>query len=138
MYAFAGIYLAFWFWAFSFAYSSSFFAYNQHSRIPAFIAALAGAALILISFVAQWRSRRGLWNAFLRHAVGVLIALCPLGLTLAILVRAPEPWRPSADDAMGMGINLILLAGLGVCSVTGLAVGLWLRNVRRSARDAGS
>jgi hypothetical protein len=138
MYAFAGIYLAFWFWAFSFAYSSSFFAYNQHSRIPAFIAALAGAALILISVVAQWRSRRGLWTACFRHAVGVLIALCPLGLTLAVLVRAPEPWRPSADDAMGIGINLMLLAGLGVCSVTGLAVGLWLRNIRRPTRHAES
>jgi F0F1-type ATP synthase membrane subunit c/vacuolar-type H+-ATPase subunit K len=134
VWAAGAMWMAFWFWAFSFAYSDSFFAYDRHSRLPVFAAALLGAGGILGSAVAQWRAVRSVVGACLRHAVGVAASLCPLVAVSALQRQAGPPWRPSADDAMGVGIDFLLLMGAGIASLAVLASGLtvrklWLRRV---------
>jgi len=130
------LWLSFWFWAFSLAYSDSFFEYDRHSRLPVLAAALVGAAGIFASTVVQWRSRRSIVARCVRHAFGVAASLCPLLAVSALLRRADPPWRPSADDAMGTGIDFLLLAGAGIASVAVLGAGLGLQNVWR--RRAGT
>jgi len=121
------VWAAFWFWAFSLAYSDSFFDYNRNSRVPVFVAALLGAVLIFASAARQWRSRRSPVAASVRHALGVVLSVSPLLATSALLHHAPPPWRPSADDAMGTGIDFLLLVGAGLASLVVLAGGLALR-----------
>jgi hypothetical protein len=135
VWATGALWLTVWFWVFSLAYSDSFFAYDHHSRLPVFAAALLGAGGIFASAAAQWRGRRSIVAACLRHAVGVAVSLCPLLAVSALLSRADPPWRPSADDAMGTGIDFLLLTSVGVASLAVLAAGLALRNLwRRRAR----
>jgi len=129
--------MTFWFWAFSLAYSSSFFSYNRHSRLPVFAAALVGAAGIFASAVVQWRAPRSVVGACLRHAVGVAASLFPLAAVSALLHRADGPWRPSADDAMGTGIDFLLLTGVGMASLAFLASGLALRRLWRRRVERG-
>jgi len=131
LWAAGALWLTFWFWAFSFAYSNSFFVYNPHSRLPVFGAALLGAGGIFVSAVVQWRARKSIVAACLGHAVGVVASLCPLLAVSALLRRAAGPWRPSADDAMGTGMDFLLLAGVGLASLAVLASGLALRGVWR-------
>ena len=128
----AGVtWIACWFWAFSFAYSDSFFLYNRHSRLPAFFAAWLGSGLIFASACFQWTSRRPILAACLWHSVGVVASVCPLLIVSAVLARAPVPWRLSGDDALGVGIDFMVLCALGVASVVLLAVGLALRGAIR-------
>jgi hypothetical protein len=96
---------------------------------------MLGAGGIFASAVVQWRAPKSIVVACLRHAVGVAASLCPLVAVSALLRRAQEPWRPSADDAMGTGIDFLLLTGVGIASLAALAGGLTLRNLWR--RRAG-
>lgn len=134
----AGAWISFWFWAFSFSFSSSFFDYNQHTRLPAFIAALFASCAIPASALIQWRSvvrnRRGPIAAFVHHMLHMLTALAvPFGVSF-VLTKTSRPWRLEADDAMGVGIvNAILLLLSSVCAVS-LAGALWFRHVRASGR----
>jgi len=130
------LWLSFWFWAFSLAYNDSFFEYNRRSRLPVLAAALVGAAGIFASAVVQWRSRRPIVSGCLRHVFGAAVSLCPLLAVSALLRRADPPWRPSADDAMGTGIDFLLLVGAGIASLAVLGAGLGLQNVWR--RRAGT
>jgi len=127
--ALAVVWTVLWFWTFSLAYSRSFFAYDRHSRIPVFVAALMGALGIFASAAWQWRSRRSPWAACLRHVGSVVLSLCPLVATSALLHRAPPPWRPSADDAMGIGIDFLLLVGAGIGTLVALGGALALRSL---------
>lgn len=136
VWATGAVWLTFWFWAFSLAYSDSFFAYNRHSRLPVLAAALLGAGGIFASAVVQWRARRSVVVACLRHAVGVAASLCPLLVVSALLRRAEGRWRPSADDAMGTGIDFLLLTMVGIASVVVLAAGLAWRSLRRRREGA--
>ena len=117
---------AFWFWAFSFAYSDSFFLYNRYSRIPILVAAVAAAILIPISALHQWKRHakegRGRMRAVLTHAAACFIILgAPFTVSWA-LSKAPRPWRPSADDAMGAGIDLLLLLAIAALSIAALGI----------------
>ena len=128
------------FWAFSFSYSSSFFQYSRPSRLPPFVAALL-AVLIPISGVRQWRRVRlgktSALRAWIAHALAAAASLAPLALVAAILARAPDPWRLSGDDAMGVGLNFLGLAALGVASALILGVALAMRDVDAEAsRDS--
>jgi hypothetical protein len=126
--------LTFWLWAFSLAFSDSFFVYNRHSRLPTFTAAWLGSAGILASACSQWTSRRPILAASLWHLVGAIASMCPLVLVSALLSRAPEPWHLSGDDAMGVGIDFLILCALGALSVVLLPVGLALREAIRPTR----
>jgi hypothetical protein len=117
------VWLAFWFWAFSFAYSDGFFRYERCSRLPVFAAALLGAVVIPGSARRAWR-RRTLWAALVAHLAGVVCGLAPLALVSALSSRLPGPCRLSADDAMGAGIDFMLLVGVSLLSTVAL-VGAW-------------
>jgi hypothetical protein len=126
---------AFWFWAFSFAYSPGFFRYHAHTRIPTLIAALIAMAVVPVSAFAQWRSvrsgKRGRLVALLLHVATTCCLLAiPFGLTW-LLSRATGPWHLEADEAMGAGIdNALLLLVSVVCAVV-LGVLLVARTIER-------
>lgn len=126
-----------WFWAFSFGFSDSFFMYNRHSRIPPLIGATLAAAGIYVSFVVQWRRSGSILGAFVRHVAGVVVAMAPFLILPALLRRAPRHWRPSADDAMGIGIDFLVLTALAITSAVLLPATLGLRKAWRSRAGAG-
>lgn len=131
----------FWFWAFSFAYSDSFFVYNRHSRIPTFVAALLIAVLIPWSAALQgWRfarsGRRGML-AILAHLGTCLVLLACLPAVSGVLRRSGPPWRASADDAMGVGIDFLMLLGLAVVSVIVLGAPVAVTSLRQRGRRPG-
>lgn len=125
---------AFAFWLFSYSFSSSFFRYNQPSRLPPFIAACLGAIVIPVSGFVQWRRVRrrsaSPLAAALFHVAVSTVALGPLVIVAAILAHAPEPWHPSADDAMGVGIDFLILVGIALTSVIVMSIVLWLEWLR--------
>jgi len=128
----------FWFWAFSFAYSDSFFLYDRHARVPTFVAALVTAVLVPVSAAIQWRAvsrGRNAFMAFGLHAVSCVAALSLLPIVSGLLRRAGEPWRLSADDAMGVGIDFLLLLGIAIASGLVLAVALFVRSRARTRRS---
>ena len=116
----------FWFWAFSLAHSGSFFRHNQHSRLPAFLAAWLGACAVGVSGYIQWSRRRSVAVASLGQLLGIAVAVCPFVVVSVILHQAERPWRPEADDALGAGINFVVLCSLALVSVpvVGTAVGV--------------
>lgn len=127
----------FWFWAFSFGFTDSFFVYNRHSRIPPLIAATLAAAGIFASFIVQWRRSGSILGASLRHVAYVVVAMVPFLLLPALLKYAPRPWRPSADDAMGIGIDFLVLTALAMASAVLLPAALAVRNAWRSRAGPG-
>ena len=121
-----------WFWAFSFGFSDSFFEHNRHSRIPPLIAATLAAAGIFVSAAWQWRRRGSILGALARHVAGVVVAMGPFLILPALLKNAPRPWQPSADDAMGIGIDFLVLTALAIASAIVLPAALAVRNAWRS------
>jgi hypothetical protein len=122
------------FWVFSFSFSSSFFEYSLPSRLPPFLAALAGAVALPISAYWQWaRARRGAsrLGAWLAHVACGALCLVPLAVTSAVMARLPSPFRLSGDDAMGVGITFLFLALAAVVSAVVLGM---LMIVRRRPR----
>jgi hypothetical protein len=110
------------FWAFSLGSSSSFFAYNLPSRLPPFLAAFAAAVALPVSAHLQWqrvtREKVTPLRGWLVHTAVAAGSLVPLPVIAALLARAPRPWHLSGDDAMGVGIDfLLLLAAAGFSSV---------------------
>jgi hypothetical protein len=130
---------AFWFWAFSFAYSDSFFLYNRHSRIPILIVAVMAAVLVPISAVHQWKQhvkegRKTVQSLLTHGATSLIILSAPFAVTW-ILSKASRPWRLGADDAMGAGIDLLYLFAIATASIATLGVALALsRHARKDTR----
>lgn len=131
---------AFAVWAFAFSFSSSFFHYAPHSRLPPFFAAWAGAVVLPISAHLQWsrvaRRGRSPLLAWFLHGVTAAACVLPMMAVAAVLSRAPSPWRPSADDAMGAGIDFMVLTGMAIASGILLGLALLVRSwvvFRRSA-----
>lgn len=127
---------AFAFWAFSFAFSDNYFRYSLASRLPVFVAAFAAAVAIPCSAAWQWhRARTGratrLW-AWLGHVVGCALCLAPFMAVTAVLSRLPSSWRLSADDAMGAGIDFLMLLALAIGSGILLAGALAFTRPRTS------
>jgi len=122
---------AFAFWAFSLSYSTAYFQYDLASRLPPFIAALAGAIAIPVS--ARYQLKRVGRNecspikGWLLHAATCVAAVMPLALTAAILSRVPGPMHLSGDDAMGVGLNFLMLVLVAIVSGCILAVMLMRR-----------
>lgn len=121
---------------FSFGFSDSFFEYNLHSRLPPFLAAWLAAVAIAISGFAQWRQvrsgRTSAMRAWWFHVLAAAASLVPLLAVAAILHRAPPPWHLSADDAMGVGIDWLMLVGFALLSLVVEAVVLALARPRRN------
>ena len=122
------------FWAFSLSYSSSFFQYDLPSRLPPFLAAFAGAIAIPVSLRYQMRRvGAGLCpplRAWLLHAGASVAAVVPLALTAAVLSRVRGPMHLSGDDAMGVGLNFLMLVLVAVLSGIFLAIALLRRKTR--------
>lgn len=127
---------AFAFWAFSLSYSASYFQYDLPSRLPPFIAALAGAIAMPVSARYQLgrvsRNECSPIKGWLTHAATCVAAVLPLALTAAILSRVPGPMHLSGDDAMGVGLNFLMLVLVAIVSGCVLAVML-MRRRRASA-----
>jgi hypothetical protein len=64
------------------------------------------------------------------HTVVAAGLLVPLAAIAALLARAPRPWHLSGDDAMGVGIDFLLLLAAVFASSAFLAMAFLLR--RRS------
>jgi len=119
---------AFWFWAFSWQYSSSFFRYSLASRLPAFLAMLGAAVALAWSAGRQWwrfrRGERSRLAAFGRHLLATGVALgVPFGV-LAALRLGPRSLRPSADDAMGIGLDYLAVLAIAIAAALVLGVAL--------------
>ncbi|MFZ0792004.1 MAG: hypothetical protein WAM94_20515 [Chromatiaceae bacterium] len=130
-----GAWIGFWAWAFSCAFSDSFFAYNLHARLPTFLAALLCVSVIPVSAVVAWRqvtqAKRRPVTALAIHLLTTIAALAvPLAVTYA-LARAPRPWRLEADDAMGVGIDNAALLLVATASVVVLTIVLAVRHARK-------
>jgi len=127
---------AFAFWIFSFAFSDGYFRYSLHSRLPVFLAAFAAGVAIPCSAAWQWhRARTGRTTrlrAWLGHAVGCGLCLAPFVAVTATLSRLPSPWRLSADDGMGAGIDFLMLLALAIGSGILLAGALAFMRPRAS------
>ncbi|HEX5093565.1 MAG TPA: hypothetical protein VFV84_12845 [Burkholderiales bacterium] len=125
---------AFAFWLFSFAYSDSYFRYSLASRLPLFVVAFAAAVAIPCSAAWQWlqvrRGRATRLRAWLTHAIACVLGLAPFFAVTAVLVRLPSRWKLSADDAMGAGIDFLMLLAMAIGSGIVLAVALALTRPR--------
>ena len=130
-----GLWLSFCVWMFAFSYSDSYFSYSHCSRIPVFAAALVGSAAIPSGAILVWRQFNNV-VALIIAQVGVSsLALLPLAATTFLLSRVPGPCHLSGDDAIGAGIDFLLLTGIAALSVAGVAIAGILRSskIRRSA-----
>lgn len=124
------LWLGFWIWAFSFAYSDSYFAYSRCSRSGVFAAAMIGIVGITAGAWHAGRNSRSVAGALLRQIMASLASLGPLAFTSFVLSRAPESCHLSGDDAMGVGINFLLLCGVASMSVVWAGVMVWRRRER--------
>lgn len=134
--AIAAGWIACWFWAFSFALDDSFFDYNRHSRIPAFLSALVCIFVIPLSALFMWRRFiEGRGSPVAALVIHLMVTFAALALPLAVthlLAHAPQPWHLEADDAMGVGIYMAALALVAVLSVIVLAIALVIQRARRT------
>jgi hypothetical protein len=69
--------------------------------------------------------------------LGVWLALLPAMATSFILSRASGACRLSGDDAMGVGINLLLLCALALLTAVVPGVAVAARERRRRRRQDG-
>ena len=134
---------AFVFWTFSYSFSSSFFRYNQPARFAPFLAAWLGAMVFPVSAVHQWlrvlRAATSRLRAWLTHVAVSALALLPLVAVASVLRVLPAPWKPPADDAMGIGIDFLLLQAMGLGWVVLLTLALLLhRYWKARRRDHGT
>ena len=121
----------FWFWAFSFAYSDSFFRYNLATRLPVLLLALGAVAVPPWSaWMVLRKARSGTWSKMMAWAVHLMVTTLPLAafwaLTSAavLIARAFGANAFSADDAMGVGIDFMVCAAVVVAF--DIAIGAWL------------
>lgn len=131
------LWLGFWFWAFSFGYSDSFFDYDLCSRLSVFVAALFGAVVVPVSGYLAWRRHPSLPGALGAHAVGLVLAVGPIVLAPYALSRLSGSCRLEGDDAMGAGFDLLILLGIGATSLVVLLVAAAIRGLARSRRERG-
>ena len=112
---------------FAFSYSDSYFKYSQCSRIAVFAAALIGSAAIPAGAILVWRRFNGALSRGIAQVGVSLLALFPLAATSFLLSRIRGACHLSGDDAMGVGINFLLLTGIAAISVAGLAIAAIVR-----------
>lgn len=123
-------------WLFGFSFSDHYFEYSLPSRLPPFLAALFSALVIPVSGARQFlhvrRTQTTRVQAWFTHAIVTALSILPLMLTSALLSRAPEPWKLSGDDAMGVGIDFLFLSAIAIFSILLLTVALAFTSSRTS------
>jgi hypothetical protein len=129
------------FWLFSFSFSSSFFRWNLAARLGPFVGAWLAAVAMPVAGARELagfaRGRRGALAAWLRHLGWTVLAFLPfLGVT-ALERRLPDPFRLSADDAMGTGIDFLILLVLAAGFASAEAAALAGLVARRRSRLRG-
>jgi hypothetical protein len=126
--------LGVWFWAFSFAYSGSFFSYNLATRLPVLLLTLGVVAVPPLS--AWWVLRKcsgGTWSKAKAWLVNLgvtalaLAAFWTLMVAANLIASAFGRRAFSADDAMGVGIDFMLCVAVVVAF--NAAVGAWLLGI---------
>jgi len=127
--------LAIWVWAFGFRYSDSFFQYNLGARLPVFIAALIGVAVIPCCAYLQLRRFGSVIAATVRQSICSIVATLPLVVISYALSRASGPFRLSGDDAMGAGIDLFLLICVSLISVGAVSAASFIKRTRTAAHS---
>ena len=129
----------FWFWAFSFSYSDGFFLYDRYSRISISLTALIAAIFIPFSAIVQWRwyekSKYSGVRSFLVHIATCFVIVSVFFTVFWAFAKAPPPWRLEADDAMGAGIDLMLLVVIAILSIAVFGVALAVKRNRPGSRD---
>ena len=111
-----------WVWLFAFSYTHSYFNYNLCSRVPVFAAALIGAILVPAGAFLVWRRCVSV-PAVVIGQVGVsFVSLLPLAATAGLVSRVSGPCHLSGDDAMGAGIDFLMLSGAAAASIVVLAI----------------
>ena len=118
-----GAWMAFWFWAFTFQFSSSFFRYHLDSRVPITAMALLAVAVAPLSgYRAITRSIHRKCGPIQAVGVHLLVSAVPIGLfwgvtTLwVVLARRLGSLAFEADEAMGYGIDFMLCFGVFLAS----------------------
>lgn len=125
------LWVALWVWLLAFAYSTSYFEYSLCSRAPVFAAALLASITIPVGALILWRRLDSVSGLVIGQAAVSVLSLLPLGLTSYVLARLSGPCHLSGDDAMGAGIDFILLCGTAAVSVCMLATAAVVRLARR-------
>ena len=131
----------FWFWAFSFAYSDSFFRYNLATRLPVLLLVLGAVAVPPWSdWMVLRKAHSGAWSRVTAWAVHLTATALPLavfwGLTAAavLVARAFGASAFGADDAMGVGIDFMLCAAVVVAFDVAIGAGLLGSHLYRTRR----
>jgi hypothetical protein len=130
------VWAAGWVWGFAFSYSNSYFSYDLCSRLPVFGAAMLGAVAIPVGAVFLWRRLASVVALVIGQAGVALASVAPLAGTTFVLSRIPGRCHLSGDDAMGAGINFLLLAATGVVSVGVMGVAAAIRRARSGTAPA--
>lgn len=133
----AALWLSLCVWLFAFSYSDSYFRYSHCSRIPVFAAAMIGATAIPVGALLVWRRFKSALGVIVGQVGVSLVALGPLSATSFVLSRIRGDCRLSADDAMGAGIDFLLLVGIAAAFVALLAVASLIRSRRRDRDRSG-
>lgn len=135
----SGLWLGFCVWMFAFSYSDSYFKYSHCSRIAVFAAALIGSAAIPGGAILVWRRFNGILVRVVAQLGVSLLSLFLLAATSFLLSRIRGACHLSGDDAMGAGINFLLLTAIATIAVAGMAIGAIVRSKRGpGARQASS
>jgi hypothetical protein len=108
-----------WAWLLTFSFSDSYFKYDLCSRGLVFIAAMVGALVLPVGLLRVSRRANSIVGLLVRFGGVVALSLFPLAATSFALSRLPGQCHLSGDDAMGAGIDFILLSGaaMGIGSV---------------------
>jgi len=121
------LWLSFCAWMFAFSYSDSYFKYSPCSWIAVFAAALIGSTAIPLGAILVWRRFNSALGRIIGQVAVAILAQLPLAATSFLLARIPGACHLSGDDAMGAGIDLLLLTGIAAFSVVGLAMAAMVR-----------
>lgn len=120
-----------WVWLFAFSYSDSYFLYSLCSRAPVFAAAMLGAAVIPVGAFLVWRRFHSVSGVIIGQVGVSFVSVVPLAATAGLLARVPGPCHLSGDDAMGAGIDFIMLSGAAAASIAVLAIARVVRSLAR-------
>jgi hypothetical protein len=139
------VWVAVWFWFFSFQYSPGFFQYHLDTRLPFLALSLLAVVVAPLSgyfFIS--RTVRGVLNASRAALFHALVSAAPLGLFWCVsaawvaVARHGGRLAFEADEAMGRGIDFMVCVGVVLLSyfVVGavLLVSAFVRGRKRMRR----